>query len=106
MNDIDFERAAVLMDVMAKVVNVAPHNQSILGEAGQELSVIEAECRENALERAEERKANEVDRDTEAQAKLRDAQGDALDGPQPEDPNVVLEDPEPKPAPTKTLRRP
>lgn len=52
MKDIDFERAALLMGIMEKQVNVSPMLTSISGEASQELKEIAEDCRQNAAERA------------------------------------------------------
>lgn len=62
MNKIDFERAGMLLDVVAKCVNIGPMMSSIQGEAGEELKAINDACRENALERANDRAAEEVAR--------------------------------------------
>jgi hypothetical protein len=43
---IDFERAAMLMDVINKVSTISPKNTNILGMAQEELAEIEAEARE------------------------------------------------------------
>lgn len=59
MNDIDFQHANLLLDVIAKVANIGPMNQAIAGEAQQELKVILAECEENRKERAEQIRAEE-----------------------------------------------
>lgn len=59
MKEIDFERAATLLDIMQKVANVGPMMTSIAGEAGEELKAINEDCRQNARERAEEIRANE-----------------------------------------------
>lgn len=59
MKEIDFERAAMLLDVMQKVANVGPMMMSISGEAGEELKAINEDCKENARERADEIRANE-----------------------------------------------
>lgn len=59
MKEIDFERAAMLLDVIAKVTNVGPMNQPILGEAQQELKAIVADCESNRAERADKIRAEE-----------------------------------------------
>lgn len=53
MKKIDFERAAVLMDVMSKVATVGPLWISIAGEAGEELKAINEDCLANGRERAD-----------------------------------------------------
>lgn len=53
MNDIDFERAALLMDIMQKQAGVSPMLTSISGEAAEELKGIAEDCRQNAMERAD-----------------------------------------------------
>lgn len=50
---IDFERAGLLMDIMAKVATVGEMNNSIAGEAGEELKAINEDCRLNGVERAD-----------------------------------------------------
>lgn len=52
MKEVDFTRAAILLDVIAKVTNVGPMNQPILGEAQEELKAIVADCNANREERA------------------------------------------------------
>lgn len=52
MNDIDFERAILLMSIMEKQANVSPMLTSISGEAAEELKGIAEDCRQNATERA------------------------------------------------------
>lgn len=52
MNDIDFERAVLLMSIMEKQANVSPMLTSISGEAAEELKGIAEDCRQNATERA------------------------------------------------------
>lgn len=59
MKEIDFERAAMLLDVIAKVTNVGPMNQPILGEAQQELKAIVADCESNRYERADKLRQEE-----------------------------------------------
>lgn len=59
MNDIDFERAALLMDIQSKVANVGVMNASIAGEAAEELKAINEACRQNAAERADKIRAEE-----------------------------------------------
>lgn len=58
-NDIDFQLAATLMDVMSKQVTVAPMMTAIFGEASEELKEINRQCEENRDERAKEIRANE-----------------------------------------------
>lgn len=59
MNDIDFERAAMLMGVMEKQVSISPMMTSIFGEASAELKEINRLAKENADERAEKIRAEE-----------------------------------------------
>lgn len=74
MNDIDFERAAVLLDVLAKCAVAGPSASAIAGEAGDELKIIHDACRENAIERANERAAEEAARVAPQGAKLEAAE--------------------------------
>lgn len=118
MNDIDFERASLLMDIQQKVASISPMNSSILGEASLELQQINEACRENALERADERRKEEANREAETQAKLRednpleDAGATTDDDSEPVDvvdqtevdPNTPV--PGLRRAPAPTLRRP
>lgn len=53
MNDIDFNKAGMLLTIMEKVANVGPMMMAISGEAGEELKAINQACIENARERAE-----------------------------------------------------
>ena len=80
MNDIDFERAALLLAVVNSG-SPDPLVSHIVGEARNELGEIDAEARENSLERAAER--------AEAEAANRPAQETNLKsleepGPDPE----------------------
>lgn len=59
MKSIDFNRVSTLLDVVAKVVNVGPMNQPILGEAQAELNGIVADCEANRQERADKIRAEE-----------------------------------------------
>lgn len=43
---IDFERVAVLLDVIQKVTTISPKNSNIVALAQEELAEIEAEARE------------------------------------------------------------
>lgn len=71
MNKIDFERAALLMDMQQKVANVSPMNTGILAEANFELKEIEGAARENQRERAEEFRAKEAEAQAERDEKQR-----------------------------------
>lgn len=50
---IDFERAALLMDIMQKQAGVSPMLTTISGEAAEELKGIAEDCRLNGVERAD-----------------------------------------------------
>lgn len=54
-NDIDFERALMLMDVIAKVTTTLPSYTGLISAAGVELREIEDAALENQKELAEER---------------------------------------------------
>jgi len=62
MKEIDFERAAVLLDVVAKCATVGPMYTSLSGMAGLELKEMNDAALENAKEIAAEREAKERDR--------------------------------------------
>lgn len=66
MADIDFERAAVLMDVIHKVSTISPGNTNILGMAMDELRDIESEARSIREKVVKERKAKEAAEAVEA----------------------------------------
>lgn len=53
MKEINFGRAAMLLDIMQKVANVGPMMTSIGGEAGEELKAINEDCKTNGRERAD-----------------------------------------------------
>lgn len=59
------------MSVMEKVSTTGVMMSSISGEASEELKAINEDCRANALERADERRREEADRETANQAQLR-----------------------------------
>lgn len=101
MKEIDFERASLLMDVLAKVANVGVMNTPIASEAGLELQQINEDCRQNALERADQRRQEEADREADTQAQLRT--DNPLEEAEVEEYNTDV-DPAPRPAPI--LRRP
>lgn len=74
MNDIDYERAALLMDIQSKVANISPLNTAIAGEAAAELKEINEEAKENAVERAEEAKRIEAEEAEQAAIRQREAE--------------------------------
>lgn len=100
MKEIDFERAGMLLDVVAKCVNIGPMMSYIQGEAGEELKAINEDCHANAQERADERRREEADRITQQQAELAAAEDEGS-----EDPDLA-EAITPKPAAAPILRRP
>lgn len=83
MKKIDFERAAMLMDVQQKVANVGVMMASIGGEAGEELKAINADCLENARERAEKIRQEEQ---VAEQQRLRAAEESAAENDKPRGP--------------------
>lgn len=93
MNEVDFERAAMLLDVIAKG-SADPVAANIVGEAREELREINEVARENAIERANERAAEE--------AKRQQAAALALKGEKPELEQIEesAEDEDDEPAPT------
>lgn len=96
MKEIDFDRALMLMEVMARVANVAPMSSNIAGEASLELTAINNDCKENALERAKER-ADEEARNVAARQQELSAQ---TDEELLADADVDVRQPDPKPVPT------
>jgi hypothetical protein len=71
MKEIDFERAALLMDMQQKVANISPQNTGILSEVSAELKEIEADARENQKERAAETKRLEAEEAAKRNAEAR-----------------------------------
>lgn len=88
MKEIDFNRASLLLDVVAKVTNIGPMNQPILGEAQAELKEIVADCESNRNERADKIRAEEQ---VAAQKALQAAESE----PKPRIEPTVLESPAP-----------
>lgn len=100
MKDIDFDRAGMLLDVMAKCVNIGPMMSYIQGEAGEELKAINEDCRQNALERADDRRREEADRVAATQAQLNADEVQVTDG------SETFEEVESVPPRAPVLRRP
>lgn len=103
MKDIDFDRAALLFNIMEKAATVGPMMSSISGEAGEELKHINEDCRQNALERADERRREEADRIAAEQQLHAEQNADevgVLEEPEPIDPRT------PRAIPAAALRRP
>lgn len=59
MKKIDFERANALLGLFSACVNNGPLVSHIQGEVAEELKAINEECRQNALERADETRKRE-----------------------------------------------
>lgn len=100
MKDIDFDRAGMLLDVMAKCVNIGPMMSYIQGEAGEELKAINEDCHQNALERADDRRREEANRVAATQTALSANEVQVADG------SETFEEVESVPAPATILRRP
>lgn len=101
MKEIDFERAAMLMDIVSKVASVSPMLTNISGEAGEELKAIQADCQSNARERAD--KIRQEEQVAQQQA-LQAAEVVANEKqPNPNPPNIPSTGPgQPTVAPTTT----
>jgi len=85
MKDIDFDSVNVLLDVVTKCAAIGPSVSSIAGEAGVLLGEINEVCRQNSLERANDRAAAEAERIAAEQAQLKAAQEPVVEEPVLED---------------------
>ncbi len=97
MKEIDFDRAALLLEVIAKVTNIGPMNQPILGEAQEELKGIVADYESNRHERADKIRQEEQVAAQKALAAADDANAT--------DTTAGDSKPDPKPAPTLAERK-
>lgn len=106
MNDIDFERAVVLMDAMAKQVTVSPMMTAIFGEASEELKEINRLAKENADERAQKvREEEQIAQQQKLEAQQADQEENERQQPvvskpvppsiMPGQPTTILDDGEP-----------